>query len=247
MKKVLFVGESWHVHTVEAKGFDIFSYDHYEEATEYISAAITSAGAEFVHIPSHLVERKFPGTVEELSKYDVVMFSDVGANTMNLPMNVFINLQPTPNKLKIVREYVKNGGAFVMIGGYLSFQGIQARGAYKNTPIEEILPVELLICDDRREESDGIRATPAMQDHPILEGVPAEWPSLLGYNYLIPKRESEVVAKVGDDPLIVVGRYGKGKTCAMATDCAPHWAPIPFCTWAGYPVLWKNILNWLTQ
>ena len=36
MKKVLLVGESWHVHVTEAKGFDVFTYDYYEEATEYI-------------------------------------------------------------------------------------------------------------------------------------------------------------------------------------------------------------------
>ena len=33
MKKVLLVGESWHVHTTESKGFDVFSYDYYEEAS----------------------------------------------------------------------------------------------------------------------------------------------------------------------------------------------------------------------
>lgn len=139
-KKVLLVGESWHVHTTESKGVDVFSYDYYEEATGYIKAALESVGIEFVHIPSHMVEYSFPKTAAELGQYDVVMFSDVGANTLNLPMDVFMRLHPTTNKLEILREYVEQGGAFVMIGGYLSFQGIQARGAYKNTPVEELLP-----------------------------------------------------------------------------------------------------------
>ena len=47
MKKVLFVGESWHVHVVEAKGFDTFSYDYYEEATGFIKAALEKNGVEF--------------------------------------------------------------------------------------------------------------------------------------------------------------------------------------------------------
>ena len=55
MKRVLFVGESWHVHVTEAKGFDTFTYDYYEEATEFIQAALEKNGAEFCHIPSHLV------------------------------------------------------------------------------------------------------------------------------------------------------------------------------------------------
>ena len=246
-RRVLFVGESWQVHVTEAKGFDTFTYDYYEEATEYIRAALEANGVEFTHIPSHLVEQKFPRDVEELSRYDIVMFSDVGANTMNLPMNVFMRLNPTPNKLKMVREYVKNGGAFVMIGGYLTFQGIQARGAYKRTPIEEILPVTLLDGDDRCEESDGIQPVIVQKDHPVVAGMPDQWPMLLGYNRLIAKEGAETPIRINGDPLVALGKYGKGRTCAFATDCAPHWAPVEFCTWPGYTRLWANLVTWLTE
>ena len=247
MKKVLLVGESWHVHTTESKGFDVFSYDYYEEATGYIKAALEKAGFSFTHIPSHMVEYSFPKTAAELAAYDVVMFSDVGANTMNLPMEVFMRLHPTTNKLEILREYVENGGAFVMIGGYLSFQGIQARGAYKNTPVEELLPVELLVGDDRVEKSQGVRSEIACPGHPVVQGLSGEWPMLLGYNKLIPKADSAVPVTVNGDPLIVLGRYGKGRACAFATDCAPHWAPVEFCEWSGYSVLWKNLVDYLTD
>ena len=246
-RRVLFVGESWQVHVTEAKGFDTFTYDYYEEATEYIRAALEANGVEFTHIPSHLVEQKFPRDVEELSRYDIVMFSDVGANTMNLPMNVFMRLNPTPNKLKMVREYVKNGGAFVMIGGYLTFQGIQARGAYKRTPIEEILPVTLLDGDDRCEESDGIQPVIVQKDQPVVAGMPDQWPMLLGYNRLIAKEGAETPIRINGDPLVALGKYGKGRTCAFATDCAPHWAPVEFCTWPGYTRLWANLVTWLTE
>ncbi|MBC5580129.1 cytoplasmic protein [Anaerofilum sp. BX8] len=246
-KKILLVGESWHVHTTESKGFDVFSYDYYEEATGYIKAALEGVGMEFVHIPSHMVEYSFPKTAAELAQYDVVMFSDVGANTMNLPMDVFMRLHPTTNKLEILREYVEQGGAFVMIGGYLSFQGIQARGAYKNTPVEELLPVELLPGDDRVEKSQGVRPEVCQPQHPAVQGLPGEWPVLLGYNKLIPKEEAEVPVTVNGDPLVVLGEYGKGRTCAFATDCAPHWAPVEFCTWQGYAPLWKNLVDWLTK
>ncbi len=247
MKKVLFVGESWHVHVTEAKGFDTFTYDYYEEATGFIKAALEKAGAAFHHIPSHLVEQKFPTTLAGLQEYDAIMFSDVGANTMNLPMNVFQRLVPSVNKLELVKEYVAHGGAFVMIGGYLTFQGIQARGAYKRTAMEEILPVTLLEGDDRVERCEGIQPYTVLADHPVLAGLPAQWPQVLGYNRLIAKDGAEVVAKVGEDPMIVLGTYGAGRTCAYATDCAPHWSPETFCNWEGYPILWGNLLTWLTQ
>lgn len=249
MKKILFIGESWMVHVQETKGFDVFTYDYYETATEYIEKALTAGnGNVFVHLPSHMVEMSFPKTAEELASYDVVMISDCGANTFNLPMNTFIRLNKSANKLKMLQDYVMNGGALVMIGGYLTFQGIEAKGAYKNTYIEDVLPVTLLSGDDRMERCQGVSPLIELPEHPILNGVPKEnWPKLYGYNRLIPKENTETVVSVDGDPMIVLGSYGKGRTCAYATDCSPHWSPIDFCTWEGYAPLWNNLVNWLAQ
>lgn len=247
MRKILFVGESWQVHVQETKGFDVFTYDYYETAVQYIQKALEAAGCEFVHVPAHMVEFSFPNTPEGLSEYDAVMFSDVGANTFNLPMNVFQRLTPTPNRLEAVREYVRRGGAFAMIGGYLTFQGIQGRGCYRNSALAEVLPVELLPGDDRIEASGGVHPRTLLPDHPILRGVEREWPVVLGYNRLIPKHGAEVIAALDDDPMIVAGRYGAGRVVAYATDCAPHWSPEAFCAWPGYQRLWANIVAWLTD
>ena len=245
-KKILFVGESWQVHVQETKGFDVFTYDYYETAVQYIQGALDGAGFEFTHIPAHMVEFSFPNDPQRLKAYDVVMFSDVGANTFNLPMNVFQRLTPTPNRLEAVRDYVAGGGAFAMIGGYLTFQGIQGRGCYRNSALAEVLPVELLNGDDRIESSAGVRPRATLPDHPILRGISGDWPPVLGYNRLIPKPGAEVVARLNGDPMIVAGTYGKGRVVAYATDCAPHWSPVEFCEWQGYRTLWKNIVDWLT-
>ena len=98
MTKVLFVGESWQVHVQETKGFDVFTYDYYETAVQYIQKALEGAGCAFTHIPSHMVECSFPNDPEALKVWDVVMFSDVGANTFNLPMNVFQRLRSCINR-----------------------------------------------------------------------------------------------------------------------------------------------------
>jgi uncharacterized membrane protein len=50
---------------------------------------------------------------------------------------------------------------------------------------------------------------------------------------------------VGDDPLIAVGAFGKGRSAVFTSDCGPHWAPPPFVDWAGYAPLWNNIANWV--
>lgn len=247
MKKILFVGESWHVHLTDCKGFDSFTYDYYQEATQFMRSAMEKNGIEFVHIPCHRVEYDFPTTVEELSQYDVVMFSDVGANTIHLPMNCFMRHNREVNRMHVLRDYVRQGGAFVMIGGYLTYQGIQARGAYKRTAAEEILPVTMLEGDDRIEHCEGLTPVVVDAEHPVMANMPETWPQIFGYNRVIPKEGSVVVAEALGDPLIVLGTYGEGRVCAYTTDCAPHWSPETFCEWEGYSVLWGNLVNWLTE
>lgn len=246
--RVLFIGESWLIHTQETKGFDVFTFDAYETATEWIEKALTDGGIEFNHLPSHLIEKSFPKTMAELRQYDAVLLSDVGANTFQLPMSVFQRLEKTPNKLHMLRDYVQNGGGVGMIGGYLSFMGIQGRGAYKYTAIEEILPVDLLPNDDRMEHPEGVAIEVAAADHPVLEGVPKTgWPEVLGFNKLIAKPDAEVVATCCGDPMIALREYGKGRTLAYATDCSPHWSPLDFCQWEGYSRLWCNLIEWLAH
>ena len=50
--------------------------------------------------------------------------------------------------------------------------------------------------------------------------------------------------RVGDDPLIVAGSFGKGRGVAFTSDCGPHWAPPPFVDWSGYAPLWNGIAEW---
>ena len=98
---VLFIGESWFVHTVESKGFDSFSFDNYSTGIRYIQRALSLPEFSFTHLPCHLVESDFPTTAVELrKKYDVILLSDIGANTFLLPMKTFLQVETTPNKLE---------------------------------------------------------------------------------------------------------------------------------------------------
>ena len=81
--KMLFAGESWLTHNMGVKGWDDFSVGGYGTEIDRIHAAMDEF-AEITHLPSHLVGEKFPSTMEELKTYDVVILSDVGANTLLL-------------------------------------------------------------------------------------------------------------------------------------------------------------------
>jgi len=172
------------------------------------------------------------------------ILSDVGANSFLLTDETFLRSEVTTNRLAELAAYVAAGGGLVMVGGYLSFTGIDGRARYAQSPLAEVLPVTMLDYDDRVEVPQGATPAVAAAGHPAIGGVGEEWPRLLGYNRLAAKEEATVVATVGDDPLLVVGEYGDGRTAAFASDCAPHWAPPEFVEWPDYAVLWSSIVLW---
>ena len=132
-----------------------------------------------------------------------------------------------------------------MVGGYLSFTGIDGKAKYRHSPVEEILPVTLMEYDDRVEVPEGLYPTVVHAEHPVVQGLDATWPMLLGYNKLAPKAEADVLVSAEEDPILVVGSYGKGKTAAFASDCEPHWGSPEFVQWKQYNQFWQQLIHWL--
>ncbi|AOY76561.1 glutamine amidotransferase [Clostridium formicaceticum] len=244
-KKILIAGESWTMHTIHIKGFDTFTTSAYGEGIEFIRNAFTRGGAEVEFLPNHYAAEEFPTTLEELGKYDLVILSDIGANTLLLPNDVFAKGLRIPDRLELIKDYVANGGAFVMVGGYMSFTGIDGKARYGQTAIQDILPVKMLEIDDRVEKPQGV-VPEVIKEHPVLEGIPKEWPFFLGYNKTIAEEGAEILATINGDPFIAVKEFGKGKTAVFTSDCAPHWGPEGFVKWEYYDKFWQNLLNWLT-
>ncbi len=145
---------------------------------------------------------------------------------------------------------MEEGGALLMYGGYYSFQGINGGARFRNTPVEEVLPVTCLPYDDRVEVPEGFTPTVADAKHPMLKGIKGPFPYLLGFNEVVVKPGAEVVMTVSPDykdlPLLVAGRYGKGRTVAWTSDVGPHWLPPEFIAWDGYGPLFERMLDWAT-
>jgi uncharacterized membrane protein len=242
-KRILIAGESWTTHSIHQKGFDSFTTTEYNEGVGWLRAALEANGWTVDYMPAHVASRNFPATVEALNAYACVLLSDIGANTLLLHPDTFVRSVVTPNRLHAVRDYVAAGGGLVMAGGYLTFMGIDAKGQYAGTAVEQALPVTLMRADDRAESPQGVVPRVVAQ-HPIVAGLPSEWPAVLGYNRVTAKSDATLIAKVGDDPLLVAGSFGKGRGVAFTSDCAPHWAPPPFLDWPGYGTLWNGICEW---
>jgi uncharacterized membrane protein len=244
-RRALIAGESWTVHSTHQKGFDSFSTVEYSEGIHWLRSALQGGGWQVDYQPAHVAARDFPSDARALSAYDCVMLSDVGANTLLLHPDTFARSITRPNRLHAIRDYVADGGGLVMIGGYMTFQGIEAKARYSGTAIEEVLPVTISTHDDRAECPQGLAPKVLDPQHPIVAGLGSEWPALLGFNRVVAKDGSAVIVEIGSDPLLVAGAYGAGRAVAFTSDCAPHWAPPAFVDWQGYAPLWQQLASWV--
>jgi uncharacterized membrane protein len=243
--RVLLVGESWVSNSTHYKGWDFFSSTVYEVGTEYLVKALAGSDITLEHMPGHLAATEFPLTLEALQAYDVVILSDVGANTLLLHPDTWLRGKSMPNRLSLLKTWVEQGGGLAMAGGYMSFSGIYAAAKFYRTPIETILPVSIHTFDDRVEVPEGVATTIVKPEHPILEGVSGEWPALLGYNETVLKPEGELLVAAGEHPMLAVRSVDKGRTLIWASDIGPHWCPVPFLSWDGYGRIWRQSIHWL--
>ncbi len=244
---VMLVGESWFTYSIHQKGFDTFQTAEYTEGATAFIACLEDLGHRVRYIPAHRVDADFPSDADDFAGTDVVILSDVGANTFLLTKRTFNRSEIVPNRLELLRTYVAEGGALLMVGGYMSFAGIDGKARYGSSPLSDVLPVQVHDHDDRVEMPEGFTVTVLAADHPALAGVPTSWPRLLGYNQVDARDGASVLVARGDDPILAVGTFGSGRSAAFTPDLAPHWAPPEFVAWDSYPRLWDSLLRWLTR
>jgi uncharacterized membrane protein len=249
--EILLAGESWTSTATHIKGWDQFHSVTAHRGADAFLAAVGSDDLRFRYMPCDEAAERFPDTAEELARYDVVVLSDIGANTLLLPPEVWLYSRPAPNRLKAIREYVAKGGALLMVGGYLSFQGINGAARYRGTPVEEVLPVLIHPFDDRIEIPEGVAPDYAPDGHAVLASVGAGAPSILGLNEVVAKPGAETIMRLpaaeGGHPLLTLGTYGDGRSAAWTTDIGPHWLPQDFLDWPGFAPLMRNLFGWLAR
>lgn len=250
-RKVLLAGESWISVASHYKGFDHFgSTTFHLGATEFVAELEKQGDFAVTYMKAHEVPDGFPFDRSEFDRYDAIILSDIGANSFLLPAGVWLRGRPVPDRLKLIRDWTEDGGGLMMVGGYLTFQGIDGKARWHRTPVEAALPVTCLPFDDRLEVPEGFSAQISQPDHPILAGIGGDWPPLLGANEIKPREGAEVIARLpaelGGHPLLVAGHYGAGRTLAWASDIGPHWLPETFSEWEHAGQLWRNMLKWLS-
>ncbi|WP_295170929.1 glutamine amidotransferase [uncultured Paracoccus sp.] len=247
--RVLLVGESWTTSETHYKGFDQFGSVRFHTGATPLLEAMKDSDFQIDYMTAHDAAEGFPFAMEGLAPYDIIILSDIGANTFLLPPDVWLRSKTVPNRLRLLKEWVAQGGNLLMIGGYFSFQGIDGRARWRNTAVEDTLPVTCHPWDDRVEIPEGAQADILLPDHPVMAEMPAAWPPILGVNEVMVRDGATVVARLPEDqgghPLLVLGQHGQGRTAAWTSDVGPHWLSPEFCDWPGYGTLWKNLFGWL--
>ena len=245
MTRVLLAGESWISQATHYKGFDEFSSTTFHTGADAFLDAVRSQGIQVDQMYAHDVPQRFPRTVAELSAYDVVILSDIGANSFVLPPQTWLEGRRCDNPLLSLAEWTRSGGGLMMAGGYLSFQGFQARANFARTAIAEVLPVTMIESDDRVEAPQGADVELVAAEHPVAQAWPGGAPQLLGYNLVHPRAKADVVATVGGDVLVATMQVGQGRSLVWTSDIGPHWCPEPFLAWDGFGRLMAAMLGWL--
>jgi len=246
MIKVLYAGDEVILVTTYVKGMNAWTDGVlHSEAAHMLEALRADPQLDVDYIPTSKAQRDFPS---DFSAYDVVIYSDIGTDTIIMYEDRFLNCPMGKSRLSALKDFVKKGGGLAGIGGWLSFGGMYGQAKWHNTALEEMLPVTCHPWDDRVELSEGMKPTVLKPEHPIMKGI--DWnaaPVLFsGYNQVQIKPEGELLAEYNGDPIVVAGTYGEGRTMVLASDCAPHWGR-GFVDWDGSKAFSTNLVKWLAK
>ena len=197
-----------------------------------------------------------PGKLESyLDESVALVISDVEAKCFHLYPSFFDRARREqrvvtfPDRLMAIKNWIDNGGGLMMLGGWLSFSGVQSRSGWGRSVLQEALPVNCLLMEDLVESSAGFTAEVVDAEHPAVKGLPWDtFPPIFGYNEVSAKNEGNVLVRVKETghPLVVAGEYGKGRIFTYMSDPAPHWG-INFELWEGYDAFWQQAMNWVKK
>lgn len=243
--KILIVGETvFKIHT-HFKGFASYETGYCSLSLEPFIKRFKGTDIEIDFMPNHEVSLRFPFTVEEMADYDAIIISDAPADSFLLHPDSLAG-QIRPDRLRVIGDYVRQGGGFAMIGGWMSFAGFHGKAHYSHSSMAGFLPVTMEHGDDRMEMPDGVYPEILAADHPILKGLPSDWPDFLGYNRFAPKGGKTLMTfRETGDPLLVVDERGKGRVACFASDILPHWGSPRFQEWPHFVPFWEQFFRWV--
>jgi uncharacterized membrane protein len=192
----------------------------------------------------------YPKRVEDLFTYDALVLANVEASQLSRA------------ELETTRAFVARRGGGLLVLGARSF----AKQGLANTPLEEVLPLQL---SDRGDavlpavSSRGMNLvglSPAGESHPVMQLAPAldetrkRWnaaPALASIFPLGgPRPGATVLAVTGGAggaarALVAVQRYGEGRSMVFTGEAAWRWRMLLPSSDRSYETFWRQAVRWL--
>lgn len=189
----------------------------------------------FVNCPPDGVE-KFPSTYDELFSYHVVVLSDVNYKALG------------DISLEMLCDYVQQGGKLLVAGGPYAL----GNGEFEGTRFLEVLPVKLAGPFDLKWAGKGQSwdLVAAKAGAPLLAGLSfAQRPKVFWRHASTPNKDSDTVLTAGGQPVLILGRYGKGKVAVLTLSPTGEGqaGETPWWAWDGWFPLVRNIFTWLSE
>ncbi|HEY6107033.1 MAG TPA: glutamine amidotransferase, partial [Anaeromyxobacteraceae bacterium] len=212
------------------------------------------------------------GPQDQLSLIPFPVAEIFGPQLRTFDAVIFVNFDYRPYRaldiertLPGLRDYVRGGGAFAMVGGEQSF----GEARYGSTALQDILPVEAVEGFGTLADEVRPRLTAEGRRHPVTSLVPGEAPNDAAWSALPPIPGLNLTAPLGPEsgarvlleapavlvrgrpaPLVAVREVGEGRTLAVATDASWYWGFVAAeegLSARAHQRFWNNALRWLVR
>ncbi len=192
----------------------------------------------------------YPKRVEDLFAYDALVLANVEATQLSRA------------ELDTTRAFVAQRGGGLLVLGARSF----AQQGLVNTPLEEVLPLQLSDRGDAVLPAVASRGmnlvglSPAGETHPVMQLGPALDETLKRWNAAPalasifplggPRPGADVLAVTGGAggaarALVAVQRYGEGRSMVFTGEAAWRWRMLLPSSDRSYDTFWRQAVRWL--
>lgn len=189
---------------------------------------------------------------EQIHTFDVIFIQNFAHEERAYSMSQYLDS---------IADYVRSGGALVMLGGENGF----GEGHYERTVLQSILPVTPT-GDPPQVDPFQARLTPLGRHHPVTRIAPTDeasdaiWralPTIGGAHVTRAKPGAQVLldhpfaSKDGQNiPVVVLGEAGEGRVMAVLSDGTWQWAftaDEAFTNARLYERFWARAIRWLIR
>ena len=158
---------------------------------------------EYYRVGGHMITHR-EDALADLRRYDLIVLAGVHADAFDRA------------EQERLCDFVASGGGLIVAGGWRTGY---VRGAYHKSLLKFVLPVEL--SGEKDDMETGSLRVRLAAEHEVTAGLPPKALQYVrGVHRVTPRAESHVLLNANDKPLMIAGRYGRGRVISLAT--APY-------------------------